>query len=63
MELSLSLEAASCAATQELPNILWNPKSPPLIPFLNQINSVYTTPSDLSLIHFNIIHPTKLWSS
>jgi hypothetical protein len=25
-ELSSSCEAASCAATQELPNILWNPK-------------------------------------
>jgi hypothetical protein len=24
MELSPSLEAASCAATQELPSILWN---------------------------------------
>jgi hypothetical protein len=26
MELRASWEAASCAATQELPNILWNPK-------------------------------------
>jgi hypothetical protein len=28
MELSPSWEAASCAATQELPIILWNPKVP-----------------------------------
>jgi hypothetical protein len=26
MELSPSREAANCAATQELPSILWNPK-------------------------------------
>jgi hypothetical protein len=26
MELSPSREAANCAATQEFPNILWNPK-------------------------------------
>jgi hypothetical protein len=60
--LSLSSEAANCAATQELPNILWNRKfhyrvhnSPPLVPILNQIEPVHTTPLYLSKIFFDII--------
>jgi hypothetical protein len=64
MELSPSLEAASCAATQELPNILWTPKvhyrvhkSPPLVPILHQINSVHTIPSYLRSI---LITSTRL---
>jgi hypothetical protein len=70
MELSPSWEAANCAATQELPNILWNPevhhcvhKSPPLVPNLSQIEPVHTTSSHLSKIHFNIVHPHMFWSS
>jgi hypothetical protein len=63
MELSPSQEAASCAATQEFPDILWNlkiyynvHKSPPMVRIMSQINQVNTTPSYLSKIHFNIIH-------
>jgi hypothetical protein len=64
MKLSPSGDAASCAATQEFPNILWNlkvhyrvHKSPPLARILRQINLVHTASSYLSNIHFNIIHP------
>jgi hypothetical protein len=64
MELSPSGEAANCAAAQEFPNILRNPKvhyrvhkSPSLVPTLRQIDPVHTTQSYLSNIHFNIVRP------
>jgi hypothetical protein len=70
MVLNPSWEAANCAATQELPTILWNPKvyyrdhkSTPLVPILSQINPIHTIPSYLSEIHINIVHPHTSWSS
>jgi hypothetical protein len=35
-------------------------KSPPLVPVLSQINSVYIAPSYVPKIHFNIIYPPIL---
>jgi hypothetical protein len=69
MELTPSWEAANCAATRELPSILWNPEvhhrvhiRPSPVPILSQIDPIHTTPSYLSKIHFNIVHPSTSWS-
>jgi hypothetical protein len=69
-ELSSSWEAANCAATQELPSILRNPKvhhrvhkSPPLVSILSQILPVHTIPFYLSKIYFNIVHRPTSWFS
>jgi hypothetical protein len=57
-------EAASCLATEELPNILWNLKvqyhartSPPVVPILSQVNTVYNTLTCFCIICFDIISP------
>jgi hypothetical protein len=70
MELSPSWESANCAATQEFSSILWNPtvhyrvhKSLPPVSIMSQINTVDTTLSYLSKIHFNIVHQPTSWSS
>jgi hypothetical protein len=64
MELSPSREAASCADTQELPCILWNPKvhyrvhkSSNWSLILRQISPARTTPSYLSKIQRNMYYP------
>jgi hypothetical protein len=56
MELSPSWEAANCAATHELPRILWNRKchhhvhkSLPLVPILSQIDLVHNIPGCFEL--------------
>jgi hypothetical protein len=59
----------SCAATQELPSILWNPKfhyrvhKSPLSRSLSWVRSIQSIPSSLSQINFNIVHPPTSWSS
>jgi hypothetical protein len=68
MELNTSWEPANCAAIQELPSIVWNPKvhyhvhkSPLLVPILKQIDPVYTTPSCLCKIRaWSVWKETKL---
>jgi hypothetical protein len=67
MELRASSEAANCAATQEIPSVLWNPKvhyrlhkSPPLVPILSQIDPMPTLPSYLSKINFKPCIPSKI---
>jgi hypothetical protein len=70
VELSITREATTCAANQELHSILWSPsiqyrihKSPSFVPILSQTNPVHITPSYLSEIHLNIIHPIHLLTS
>jgi hypothetical protein len=39
-----------------------SPCYPPLVPILSQIDPVHTSPSYLSKIYFNIVHPPTFWS-
>jgi hypothetical protein len=69
MELKPSREAASCAATQEFPNILWNWRfitafTRALHWSLSSARSIQSIhPILLSKIHLNIIRPSTSWSS
>jgi len=62
MEQSPS-KASSCSASQEIPCLLWNPKghycvhkSLLLVPILNQMTTVHTSPPYFPRIHTNIIY-------
>jgi hypothetical protein len=67
-ELSPSSGAVNCAAPQEPPSILWNPKvqyrvhkSPPLVPIPSHISPIHSIPSYLSKIRFHIVNPPMSW--
>jgi len=66
MALSLSSDADSSSASQEIIRTLWNlnvhcriHNNPPLVPILSQINLFYT-PSCFFKIHFNDVTPSTL---
>jgi hypothetical protein len=70
MELSLSWEAAICEDTQEFPTHFMEPEGslsssqkPSTGPYPDSDQSIPYYPSDLSRIHFNVIHPPMSRSS
>jgi len=67
MEQSLSSEANSNSASQEILQLLWNNKfhyraryNPPLLPTISQMHLVHSVPSYFHKIHSNIILPLRL---
>jgi len=66
MEHSISWEARSHSASQEIPHLLWNPKVhhiykiPLLILILSDMKAVQNLPLNFPKIHFNIILPPTL---
>ena len=70
MQQSLSWEANSSSASQEIPHILHNPKvhyhtqkRPLTLPILSQSNPVHSSPFRFLKIHFNNIFPCMPSSS
>jgi hypothetical protein len=75
MELNPCWESTNCAATQELPSILWNSKihyrvhkSPPMISIPSQTNPIHPIPSYLRSIlilstHLHLGPPSDLFPS
>ena len=58
MEQSPSWEPNRFSASQGIPHILWNPKCPPPVPILSQLDPVHTLTSHFLKIHLNIILPS-----
>jgi hypothetical protein len=69
MELSPSWEDINCAATEEVPSILWRPKvhyrvdeSHRLVPIMSQIHPVHTATPYFSTAHFNsVLYKNYIW--